>query len=291
MKYKLSEQYPKKRAFITGAGSGLGQALALALAADGWKLGLADIRQDRLEAVCSQVEELGGQAYPFGLDVSDKENYAKVAAEMSRHVGIDVLINNAGVGDGGLFKDYSLANWDWIVGINQMGAIYGTHLFLPGMVQQGGGHIINIASAAAFGNAPMMTAYNATKAAVLSLSETLYVELRPNNVKVSVALPLFFKTNLMDNSRGGEDVKHLSQLLMETAQLEPKEVAHTILTQAGRGRFRIYVPGKSYLVHWFSRLFPNLFLKVKLRIAQNRDKMQQDLEKKYAKMRKQTNQR
>jgi short-subunit dehydrogenase len=137
----------------------------------------------------------------------------------------------------------------------------------------------------------MMTAYNATKAAVLSLSETLYVELRPNNVKVSVALPLFFKTNLMDNSRGGEDVKHLSQLLMETAQLEPKEVAHTILTQAGRGRFRIYVPGKSYLVHWFSRLFPNLFLKVKLRIAQNRDKMQQDLEKKYAKMRKQTNQR
>ncbi len=282
MRYKLSEQYPKKRAFITGAGSGLGRAFALALAADGWKLGLADIRQDRLEAVCSQVEELGGQAFPFGLDVSDKDDYTKVAAEMGSHVGVDLLINNAGVGDGGLFKDYSLDNWDWIVGINQMGAIYGSHLFLPGMVQQGGGHIINVASAAAFGNAPMMTAYNATKAAVLSLSETLYVELKPDNIKVSVALPLFFKTNLMDSSRGGEEVKHLSHLLMETGQIEPDTVAHIILTQAGKGAFRIYVPFQSKLVHWFSRMFPNLFLKIKLRMAGKRVEMKQRLEKKYA---------
>jgi short-subunit dehydrogenase len=190
------------------------------------------------------------------------------------------------VGDGGLFKDYSLNDWDWLVGINQMGAIYGTHYFLPGMLAQGGGHIINIASAAAFGNAPMMTAYNATKAAVLSLSETLYVELRPDNIKVSVALPLFFKTNLMDSSRGGEETKHLSHLLMETAQLEPTEVAHTILTQAGKGAFRIYVPWQSKLVHWFSRMFPNLFLKVKLRMAGKRDKMREQLERKYAKIKK-----
>lgn len=286
MRYKLSEQYPKKRAFITGAGSGLGRALALALAADGWRLALADIRQDRLEEVCSLVEELGGQAYPFGLDVADKDDYARIAADVDRHIGVDLLINNAGVGDGGLFRDYKLTDWDWIVGINQMGAIYGIHYFLPGMAKQGGGHIINIASAAAFGNAPMMAAYNATKAAVLSLSETLFVELKPDNIKVSVALPLFFKTNLMDNSRGGDEVKHLTHLLMETAGLEPTKVAHTILTQAGDGRFRIYVPGKSKLVHWFSRMFPNLFLKIKVRLAQNRDKMKHDLERKYAAMKK-----
>ncbi len=283
MRYKLSEQYPKKRAFITGAGSGLGRAMALALATDGWKLGLADIRQDRLEEVCSQVEELGGQAFPFKLDVSDRNNYARVAKEMG-HVGVDLLINNAGVGDGGLFKEYSLDNWEWIVGINQMGAIYGTHYFLPGIISQGGGHIINIASAAAFGNAPMMTAYTATKAAVLSLSETLYVELKPDNVKVSVALPLFFKTNLMDQCRGGEDVKHLTNLLMETAQLEPAEVAHTILTEAGKGTFRIYVPWKSRAVHWFSRMFPNLFLRIKLRMATKQEKLRADLERKYALM-------
>ncbi len=284
MRYKLSEQYPKKRAFITGAGSGLGRALALALAADGWKLGVADIRQQRLEEVCSLIEELGGQAFPFGLDVSDKDDYARVAKDMTGHIGIDLLINNAGVGDGGPFVDYSLANWDWIVGINQMGVIYGTKYFLPGMIQQGGGHIINIASAAGFSNAPMMASYNATKAAVISLSETLYVELRPNNVKVSVAMPLFFKTNIMESSTASEEIKHISNLLVATSNLEAETVAHKILTEAGQGKFRIYAPRKSRTLHWFSRIFPNLFLKLKLMGGKNREQFEQRLEKKYAKM-------
>lgn len=283
MHYKLSEQYPKKRAFITGAGSGLGRALALALAADGWKLGVADIRPDRVEEVCSLIEELGGQAFPFKLDVSDKDNYAKVAKDMGSHVGVDLLINNAGVGDGGEFKDYSLANWDWIVGINQMGVVYGTHYFLPGLMAQGGGHIINIASAAAFSNAPMMAPYNITKAAVLSLSETLYVELKPNNIKVSVVMPLFFKTNIMESSHANEDVKHISNLLVETSNLEPETVAHTILTQAGRGKFRIYAPWQSRVLHWFSRTFPSLFLAIKAKGSQNREQFEQRLEQKYAK--------
>jgi short-subunit dehydrogenase len=284
MSYKLSELYPKKRAFITGAGSGLGRALALALAADGWKLGVADIRQQRLDEVCSLIEELGGQAFPFGLDVSDKDDYARVAKDMTAHVGIDLLINNAGVGDGGPFVDYSLANWDWIVGINQMGAIYGTHYFLPSMIAQGGGHIINIASAAGFSNAPMMASYNATKAAVISLSETLYVELKPNNIKVSVVMPLFFKTNIMESSTASDEIKHMSNLLVATSNLEAETVAHKLLTEAGNGKFRIYAPRRSRTLHWFSRIFPNLFLKLKVKGSQNREKFEQQLEKKYAKM-------
>lgn len=258
----------------------MGRAMALALAADGWKLGLADIRTERIEEVSSLVEELGGQAYPFKLDVSNREQYAKVAADM-RHLGIDVLINNAGIGDGGYFKDYTLENWEWIVGINQMGVIYGTHYFLPMLIAQGGGHIINISSAAAFGNAPMMTAYNATKAAVLSLSETLYAELATDKVNVSVALPLFFKTNIIEQARGGEEVKHLTEMLIATSNLEPETVAHTILTGAGKGKFRIYAPGQSKALHWFSRWFPNLFLKAKLYMGKNREKSIQRLEAKY----------
>lgn len=283
MRYKLSEQYPKKRAFITGAGSGLGRAISLALAADGWKLGVADVRQERLDEVCSLIEEMGGQAFPFRLDVSNKEDYARIAKDMGAHIGVDLLINNAGVGDGGEFKDYQLKNWEWIVGINQMGVIYGTHYFLPGMIAQGGGHIINIASAAAFSNAPMMAPYNVTKAAVLSLSETLYVELKPSKINVSVAMPLFFKTNILEQSTGTEEVKHLSNLLVQTSNLEPETVAHTVLTQAGKGKFRIYAPWQSRLLHWFSRVFPNLFLKVKLMGAANREKMLKRLEDKYAK--------
>lgn len=283
MRYKLSEQYPKKRAFITGAGSGLGKALSLALAADGWKLGVADVRQERLDEVCSLIEEMGGQAFPFKLDVSNKDEYARVAKDMGAHVGVDLLVNNAGVGDGGEFKDYHLSNWEWIVGINQMGVVYGTHYFLPSMIAQGGGHIINIASAAAFGNAPMMAPYNITKAAVLSLSETLYVELKPSNINISVVMPLFFKTNILEHSTGSEEVKHLSNLLVQTSNLEPETVAHTILTQAGKGKFRIYAPWQSKLVHWFSRVFPNLFLSIKLKGAANREKMLKRLEDKYAK--------
>ena len=86
------------------------------------------------------------------------------------------------------------------------------------------------------------------------------------------------------SSRGGEEVKHLTQMMMETAQLGPETVAHTILTQAGKGRFRIYVPGKSKAVHWFSRMFPNLFLKVKLRMASKREQFIKDLEHKYEKL-------
>ncbi len=284
MRYKLSELYPKKRAFITGAGSGLGRALALALAADGWKLGVADIKQERLGEVCSLIEELGGQAFPFGLDVSDKDDYAKVAKDMGSHIGVDLLINNAGVGDGGEFKDYNLANWDWIVGINQMGAVYGTHYFLPGIIAQGGGHIINIASAAAFSSAPMMAPYNVTKAAVLSLSETLFVELKPHNINVSVVMPLFFKTNILEQSTGTEAVKHISNLMVQTSNLEPETVAHEILTQAGKGKFRIYAPWQARALHWFSRMFPTLFLKLKLKGAANREKLEQRLERKYAKM-------
>ncbi len=284
MRYKLSEQYPKKRAFITGAGSGLGRALSMALAADGWKLGVADVRQERLEEVCSLIEELGGQAFPFKLDVSNKEEYAQVAKDMGAHVGVDLLINNAGVGDGGEFKDYTLTNWDWIVGINQMGVIYGNHYFLPSIIAQGGGHIINIASAAAFSNAPMMAPYNVTKAAVLSLSETLYVELKPHNINVSVVMPLFFKTNILEQSTGTEEVKHISNLMVQTSNLEPETVAHEVLTQAGKGKFRIYAPTQSRILHWFSRTFPNLFLKLKLKGAANREKLEQRLERKYAKM-------
>src|SRR5215218_8377046 len=120
MKYKLTSTYPSRRAFITGAASGLGKALCMELAQDGWTLGIADINAALLEVAAKEFQTLGAKIIPFTLDVSDKDAYKKVADDfLTQAGGIDMLFNNAGVGDGGNFEEYSLENWEWMIRINQ----------------------------------------------------------------------------------------------------------------------------------------------------------------------------
>ena len=115
--YLLTQKHPKKRAFITGAASGLGKAFAIELAKEGWTIGMADINLKELELAASIIETLGGKPLQYPLDVSDKDQYKKVAEDfLSKVDGIDLLFNNAGVGDGSVFEDYSLENYEWMVG-------------------------------------------------------------------------------------------------------------------------------------------------------------------------------
>lgn len=284
MIYKISGQYPKKRAFITGAGSGLGLSLALELAKDGWTLGLADLRKERVDEAARQVEKLGGKGFAYSLDVSDKTGYKIVAENFLEKVGIDVLINNAGVGDGGLIEEYGMDNWDWLVNINLMGVVYGCSLFVPYLKKQQSGCVVNISSAASYGNAPKMSAYNCTKAAVYSISETIYTELALHNVKVSVVMPLFFKTQLMDQCRGGKEVEEMSEMLMTNAQLGPEEVAVKLLKGAGQGKFHIHITGKAAFLFHFKRFFPGLFRKIKTKGFLKEDAYRAKIEKKYKKL-------
>ncbi|MDB5283480.1 MAG: short-chain dehydrogenase, partial [Bacteroidota bacterium] len=106
----------------------MGRALSLKLAGNGWTIGIADIKEDALTESKALIEKTGGKALTFKFDVSNKSEYKKAFDDfISQTGGIDLLINNAGVGDGGLFGEYSLDNWDWITGINLMAAIYGSH--------------------------------------------------------------------------------------------------------------------------------------------------------------------
>ena len=115
MAYKLSEKHPKKRAFITGAGGGLGRGLSLALAKDGWTIGISDLKEEALAESKKLIEAAGGKAHTYQFDVSKREDYKKAFDDYVAKVGgLDLLINNAGVGDGGLFGDYALENWEWI---------------------------------------------------------------------------------------------------------------------------------------------------------------------------------
>jgi len=260
--YQLSLTYPLKRAFITGAASGLGKALALELANDGWTIGMADINMIALEAAGKEIEIAGGVPLIFPLDVSDKDQYRDVVKVfLSTTGGIDLLFNNAGVGDGGVFEEYSLENYEWMVGINQMGVLYGCHYFIPIMKQQRSGHILNTASAAAIGCAPTMAAYNMTKAAVLAISETLYGELMDHGIRVSCILPTYFKTNVIQFARGGDIVKKATQRFIEKSGLEADTVAKEILTRAGKNELYIILPKDARKMWFFKRLAPTWFRK------------------------------
>ena len=134
---QLTKKFPSKRAFITGAASGLGKEMSLLLAKDGWTVGMTDINESSLNQAAKLVNELGGKALTYSFDVSIEQQYTEVVDDyLSKTQGIDLLLNNAGVGDGGGIDEYSLDNWRWMIGINQMGVLYGCYLFVPAMKRQ-----------------------------------------------------------------------------------------------------------------------------------------------------------
>ncbi len=260
MTYSLSIQYPQRRAFVTGAASGLGKAICTELAKDGWMLGIADINKEQLAVAGDEFEVLGAKTLRFHFDVSDREQYRHAANDFLNSAGgIDLLFNNAGVGDGGLFEEYSLDNWEWMTRVNQFSVIYGCHFFIPTFKKQKSGHILNTASLAAISCAPTMGAYNMTKAAVVALSETLYGELIDYNVKVSCIQPSYFKTNIAQSARGGETVKKTTQFFLDHSGLEARDVAVEILHRAGKGELYIILPKVARKAWFWKRLAPTKF--------------------------------
>ncbi len=263
MEYAFSDRYPSRRAFITGAASGFGRAICKELARDGWLLGVADMNRDALNMACGEFEVLGAKTLRFTLDVSDRQAYAAVAKDfLNSASGIDLLFNNAGVGDGGLFEEYSLDNWEWMIRVNQLSVVYGCHYFIPAFKKQRSGHILNTASLAAISCAPSMGAYNMTKAAVVAISETLYGELLDFNVRVSCILPSYFKTNIAGSARGGEQVKKMTQFFIDRSGLEATTVAQKVLNRAGKGKLYIILPQVGRKAWLWKRLAPTRFRKM-----------------------------
>lgn len=263
----LSTHYPRKRAFITGTGSGLGKALSLELAKEGWKIGITDIHQASLEQTEKEVKALGGISFSFLFDVSSSMQYEiAVSSFLDQVGGIDLLINNAGVGEGTLFEDYSLANWNWIIGVNQVGVLHGCHFFVPVMKRQGYGNILNIASAAGFANMPQMSPYNVTKAAVISLSESLYYELKPFGVHVSVTTPTFFKSSILQHARGAESIKEKAHKVVQTSRWDATQAAKTILKQVAKKKLWIIFPFEGKILWGLKRISPFLYRKLVIRL-------------------------
>ncbi|HWB62374.1 MAG TPA: SDR family NAD(P)-dependent oxidoreductase [Chitinophagales bacterium] len=282
MSYKLTTRYPSKRAFITGGGGSLGRAMALKLAADGWTIGITDISEQALAESAKQIEQAGGKALTYRFDVANKAEYQKAFEDyISKTGGLDVMINNAGVGDGGLVGEYSLENWDWITGINQMATVYGSHFAVQVMKKQKSGHILSIASAAGLANMPNMGMYNVTKAAVISLMETLYAEVMAFNIRISVACPTFFRSNIMQHHRGNEDSAKIGQTIIERAKFSATDLAEYILTQTGEKKFYILHPWQARMVYFMRRFLPMYFLNYKAKEFSRKDWVQKTLSQKF----------
>jgi NAD(P)-dependent dehydrogenase (short-subunit alcohol dehydrogenase family) len=229
------------RAVVTGAGGGLGRAIARALGARRGRVLVSDINLDGAEETARLVTDAGGEARATRADVTSYDDVVRLAAEAERHFGgTDLLVNNAGVGIGGPLDAIPVDDWKWAVGINFWGPVYGCQVFVPGFKRQGRGHILNVASAAGLLAAPEMAPYNASKAAVIALSETLHAELVTQNIGVTVLCPTFFQTDVVKSGRiHSASGQAVAKKLMARAKLQADDVARLALE--GVEADRLYV--------------------------------------------------
>jgi NADP-dependent 3-hydroxy acid dehydrogenase YdfG len=254
----------EKRVVITGAGSGLGRALAFCFAENGWRVACADIRLDRAKDTVRLITEFGVGAMALQVDVGDDASVEAMRDEiLAAWDGVDCVVNNAGVASAGSVVQTSLDDWRWTLNIDLMGVVRGCRAFLPILLEQGSGRIVNIASFAGIANAPRMGAYSAAKAGVISLSETLRGELAlaGSAVKVSVVCPAFFQTGLMETARVPPGDKALVSKWMQHSKQTADDVAARIYRAVQRGEFLI-LPTDGERGRWrIKRFAPNLFFR------------------------------
>ena len=250
----------KQRIVITGGGSGLGRALALDYARAGWRVAVLDRDADSAAAVAAEIEAAGGKALALACDVTDAAAVADAATAILRgwH-GVDVLINNAGIAGSGTVVDTPEEDWRRILEVNLFGVVTVSRAFVPAMIRVGAGHVVNIASAAGFVSPPGVAAYNVSKAAVISLSETLRVEMAPHGIGVSVACPSFFKTNLLEDFSGSEESRLMALRLMEKSSLDADDVARLIRRGVRKNTFMILPHAEARAIFLMKRFAPDVF--------------------------------
>jgi len=256
---------PGKVAVITGAGSGIGRAIAEAFAAEGSSVVVADLDDGAADVVTQGIQSAGGVALTVKVDVSDAAEVDRLAATTLERFGrVDVLCNNAGVSTFNLISDQTLDDWRWVVGVNFWGVVHGVHTFVPIMRDQGTpAHIVNTASIAGLlSGVAFIGPYCATKVAVVSISETLAQELAIDQtpIGVSVLCPSSVDTKVMESERGRPvalGVEHRTDMAESVrlmiregftgpTGLTPAQVAGRVLEAVRNGDFWIIThPGEA----------------------------------------------
>ncbi|MGD6842838.1 3-ketoacyl-ACP reductase [Bacillus infantis] len=219
-----------KTALITGAGRGIGRAAAIAFAKEGMSVGLLGRTLSNLEKAAEELKEFDVKVSIAAADVQDSESVNKAVEKITSELGqIDILINNAGIAKFGGFLELSPQEWEDIIQVNLMGVYHVTRAVLPGMIERKSGDIINISSSAGQKGAPVTSAYSASKFAVLGLTESLMLEVRKHNIRVSaltpstVATDLAIETNLTDgNPEKVMQPEDLAEYMVAQLKLNPR---------------------------------------------------------------------
>jgi NAD(P)-dependent dehydrogenase (short-subunit alcohol dehydrogenase family) len=244
-----------KVAAVTGAASGLGRSMALAFAAEGMDVALADVDQVNLSSVQEEILAKGVRAITLKVDVSQAQQVEGFRDQaLTRLGGVHLVCNNAGVSPLGAVWENSVADWQWILGVNLWGVIHGVRAFAPHLIAQGEGHIVNTASVAGLISPPGSGAYNVTKHAVVALSESLHHDLRERRsaVGVSVLCPAYVPTGIVDSERSRPKDLPASKKSRETlareamlrkavtsGKVSADQVAQAVVTAVKQDRFYI----------------------------------------------------
>ena len=252
-----------RTAVITGAGSGFGLEASRIAAREGMNVVMADVQQDALDRAADEIAALGAPVLPFRLDVARAAEVEALGAATAARFGAPHLVfNNAGVSAGGLFLETTVKDWEWVIGVNLMGVAHGVRVFTPMMIEAASkdpayeGHIVNTASMAGLLSPPTMGVYNASKHAVVSLSETLYQDLAlvTGQIGASVLCPYFVPTGIIQSQRNrpaemtdgtpptrSQVIQQaLSEKAVGSGKVSAAQVAQFVFDAVAEGRFYVY---------------------------------------------------
>lgn len=251
-----------RTAVITGAGSGFGLETARLAARQGMQLVLVDVQADALERAAREIEGLGAAVLARRVDVSKADEMDALGAAVAERFGAPhIVFNNAGVGAGGLLWENTIADWEWVLGVNVMGVAHGVRVFVPRMLAAAEadpsfeGHVVNTASMAGLLAPPNMGVYNVSKHAVVALTETLYQDLRlvTDRISASVLCPFFVPTGISASERNrpaahAAQAETLSQRVgramndkaVSSGKVSAADVAQKVLDAVAEDRFYIY---------------------------------------------------
>ncbi|MEE2731502.1 MAG: SDR family NAD(P)-dependent oxidoreductase [Pseudomonadota bacterium] len=261
-----------KVAAITGAGSGIGQALAVELAKLGCELALSDKNEAGLQDTVGQLQSMGTRSNSTVLDVADRAAvYAWADQVVAEHGRVNLIFNNAGVALSETVEAMTYENLEWLMNINFWGVVYGTKAFLPYLKQSGEGHVVNVSSVFGMIGVPTQSAYNAAKFAVRGFTESLReeMEIEGANVMVSCVHPGGIKTNIVRSGRIGEvgkastsDRDKMVKMFDKAARTTPKQAALTIIDGVRKNKPRILIGTDAHVIDSVQRLLPTGYQKL-----------------------------
>lgn len=262
-----------KVAVITGAGSGIGRGLAVNLAKEGCSLALADVDETGLAETLKLIKDENVESRIYHVDVSNRERVYRFADEVNEDFGkVDIVINNAGVQLKETLEDVTYEDFDWLMGINLYGVIYGSKAFLPYLKKQSIANLVNISSVQGFFTNPNSGPYCTSKFAIRGFTLTLAQELKDSNVNVSCVYPGGVRTNIVKNERFYKTAQPEVSKEDEAARFEkyvcwisPDKAAKIIIKGIKKNKLSILVGPDAYFYEFISRLIPMTWQKLMAR--------------------------